>query len=155
MQPVCWYNYEASGSELITDGSFSLFGDKVNGFLQGCVGKAAELAVLAPSSWLLTGLWAEIGTGWKGSLVWEGSRKQKLPPLPYPCIKLGLEVFVLNNEMEPLRDAKEEYPSIHSFIRPFTQQPLIEYLTCGSYCDDAKIWRQGEIHCFYPQEVLR
>lgn len=33
--------------------SLSLFGDKVNGFLKGSVDRAAELARLVPSSWLL------------------------------------------------------------------------------------------------------
>ena len=41
----------------VTDGIFffplSLFGDKVNGFLKGSVDRAAELAQLVPSSWLL------------------------------------------------------------------------------------------------------
>lgn len=49
---------------------FSLFGDKVNGFSQGCVGKAAVLAVLVLSSWLLTGLEAEIGIGGQESIIW-------------------------------------------------------------------------------------
>ena len=134
----------------ITDGSFSLFGDKVNGFPQGCVGKAAELAVLAPSSWLLTGLWVEIGIRGEGVPSMGGSRKQKLPPLPYPCIKLGLEAVRSEQWMELLRDAKEEYPSIHSFICPFTQQPLIEYLTCGSYCDGCQDMKTRRNSSFLP-----
>ena len=60
---------------------FSLFGDKVNGFPQGCVGKAAVLAVLAPSSWLLTGLEAEIGTGGQESIIWgRGVETKNCPP---------------------------------------------------------------------------
>lgn len=42
----------------------SLFGDKVNGFLKGSVDRAAELAGLVPSSWLLLKLWNR--AAWSG-----------------------------------------------------------------------------------------
>lgn len=46
----------------------SLSGDKVNGFLKGRAGRAAELARLVPGSWLLIKLWVWIGMVWESGI---------------------------------------------------------------------------------------
>ena len=99
------------------------------------------------------GCWQDYGLrlalGEKGSLVWEGVESRNCP-LSLIHAKLGLEAVRSEQWMELLRDAKEEYPSIHSFICPFTQQPLIEYLTCGSYCDGCQDMKTRRNSSFLP-----